>query len=105
MKKYIALHTYTVDPPEVWKLLGEVASQMAIDMATGKLPAKCIKTWNALPHGRADYFFCLWEAEKPEDILTSLAKFMDVLTADIMQVDEIDWAELTKAAMAAKVPA
>jgi hypothetical protein len=105
MKKYIALHTYTVNPPEVWKLLGEVASQMAIDMATGVLPAKCIKTWNPLPHGRADYFFCLWDAEKPEDILTSLAKFKDVLTADIMAVDEIDWAELTKAAMAAKVPA
>jgi len=105
MKKYIALHTYTVDPPEVWKLLGDVASQMAIDMATGKLPAQCIKTWNPLPHGRADYFFCLWEAEKPEDILTSLAKFKDVLTVDTLQVDEIDWAVLTEAAMAARVPA
>ena len=39
MKKYIAMHTYTVDPPKVWKLLGDVASEMAIEMATGKLPA------------------------------------------------------------------
>ena len=105
MKKFIAMHTYTVDPPEVWKLLGNVASEMAIEMATGKLPAKCIKTWNPLPHGRADHFFCLWEAEKPEDIVTSLGRLMDVITADIMQVDEIDWAVLTEAAMAARVPA
>ena len=105
MKKYIALHTYKVDPPEVWKLLGEMASQLAIDMHTGKVPAKCLKTWNPLPHGRAEYVFCLWEAEKPEDILTSLGKLMDVITADIMQVDEIDWAVLTEAAMAARVPA
>ena len=105
MNKYIAMHTYTVDPPKVWKLLGDVASQLAIDMATGKVPAKCLKTWNPLPHGRAEYAFCLWEAEKPEDILTSLGKLMDVITADIMQVDEIDWAVLTEAAMAARVPA
>ena len=82
-----------------------MASQLAIDMATGKVPAKCLKTWNPLPHGRAEYAFCLWEAEKPEDILTSLGKLMDVITADIMQVDEIDWAVLTKAAIAAKDPA
>ena len=37
--------------------------------------------------------------------MTSLAKFKDVLTVDALQVDEIDWAVLTEAAMAAKVPA
>ena len=105
MNRYIALHTYKVDPPEVWNLLAEMASQMALDMDSGKLPAKCRMTWNPLPHGRAEYVFCLWEAEKPEDILTSLGKLLDVVTADIMEVDEIDWAVMTKAALAAQVPA
>ena len=105
VRRFIALHTYKIDPPEVWKVLGGMASQLAIDMDSGKLPAKCLMTWNPLPHGRAEYAFCLWEAKKPEDILTSLGKLLDVVTADIMEVDEIDWAELTKAAIAAKVPA
>ena len=34
--------------------------------------------------------------------MTSLAKLKDVITVDIMQVDEIDWAVLTEAAMAAR---
>ena len=58
--------------------------------------AKCHKTWNALPHGRTDYVFCLWEADKPEDIETSLGEFLDYLTVDNVKVDEIDWAEYAK---------
>ena len=40
--------------------------------------------------------FCLWEADKPEDIETSLGKWLDYLTVDNVKVDEIDWAEVAK---------
>ena len=63
----------------------------------GETPAKCIKTWNPIPHGRTDYIFCLWEAEKPEDIEASLGDFLNYLTVDNLQVDEIDWEEAAKA--------
>ena len=47
-------------------------------------------------HGRTDYMFCLWEANKPEDIETSLGEFLDYLTVDNVKVDEIDWDEFVK---------
>jgi hypothetical protein len=40
--------------------------------------------------------FCLWEADKPEDIVTSLGEWLDYLTVDNVKVDEIDWAEFAK---------
>jgi hypothetical protein len=49
-----------------------------------------------LPHGRTNYVFCLWEADKPEDIVTSLGEWLDYLTVDNVKVDEIDWAEYAK---------
>jgi hypothetical protein len=107
MKKYIALHTYKTTPEQTWKLLGEVANDLALAMDEGKTPARCLKTWNPFPHGRRDLAFCLWEAEKPEDIITTLGALMNHITADLLPVDEIDWAELTLAARAeaAKVAA
>jgi len=30
MKKYIALHTYKTTPEQTWKLLGEVANDLAL---------------------------------------------------------------------------
>jgi hypothetical protein len=105
MNKYIALHTYKTTPEATWKLLGEVANDLAIAMDEGKTPARCLKTWNPFPHGRRDYAFCLWEAEKPEDIITTLGALMDHVTADLLVVDEIDWADLTVAARASAAKA
>ena len=44
--------------------------------------------------------FCLWEAEKPEDVMAVLAEsgLTDYVTVDLMQVDAIDWKELAKSA-------
>ena len=109
MKKYIAVHTYKTTPEQTWKLIGEVANDIAIAMDDGKTPARCLKTWNPLAHGRKDQFFCLWEAEKPEDIVATLALYgiTNHITVDNLFVDEIDWANLTVAARAeaAKVAA
>jgi hypothetical protein len=66
-------------------------------MAAGETPAKCIKTWNPFAYGRTDYIFCLWEADKPEDIEASLGDFLNYVTIDNIQVDEIDWEEVAKA--------
>ena len=92
MAKYIALHTLRKSPEEVTKAFGDLSPAFAKVNASGEAPAKCIKTWNAVPHGR-DYVFCLWEAEQPKDIEQALGKFLDYLTADCLRVDEIDWAE------------
>jgi hypothetical protein len=40
--------------------------------------------------------FCLWEADKPEDIETSLGEFLEYLTVDNIKVDEVDWEEFVK---------
>ena len=96
MAKYIALHTLKKSAEEVSKAIADVAPEFARTMAAGKTPARCIKTWNPLPHGRTDYVFCLWEAEKPEDIEGTLGQLLDYLTVDNIKVDEIDWQELAK---------
>jgi len=96
MAKYIALHTLKKSPEEVMKFFSEMAPKIARAMASGETPAKCIKTWNPLPHGRKDYMFCLWEAEKPEDINTSLGQFLEYLTVDNLKVDEVDWEAYAK---------
>ena len=41
--------------------------------------------------------FCLWEAEKPEDIEAGLGQANGYLTLDVFKVDEIDWAQMAKA--------
>jgi len=96
MAKYVALHTLKKSPEDVTKFFTEQAPEIARAMASGKTPAKCIKTWNPIPHGRTDYMFCLWEADKPEDIETTLGPFLDYLTVDNIKVDETDWAEYAK---------
>jgi len=97
MTKYFVMHTPKKEAAAVQEYLDRVSPGFAQANAEGKNPAKCLKTWNPMPHGRDDCLFCLWEAEKPEDITASLAQMLDYLTADIMQVDETDWMELTKA--------
>ena len=96
MAKYIAVHTLKKSPDDVNKAFAELSSKFAKANAAGENPAKCIKTWNPLPHGRTNYVFCLWEADKPEDIVASLGEFLDYLTVDNVKVDEIDWAEFAK---------
>jgi len=99
MAKYIVLHTLKKSAEEVSKALSEGAAEIARAMASGETPAKCIKTWNPIPHGRTDYLFCLWEADKPEDVETSIRALglLEYFTLDAMQVDEIDWEQMAKA--------
>jgi hypothetical protein len=101
MAVYFAVHTQTNDPKKFNAHFAAVAMPIATAMATGKTPAKCIKTWNPGGYGRVDYLFCLWEAEKPADIEATLREygFMDYLTLDAMKVDEVDWAQMAKASV------
>ena len=99
MARYMVLHTYKKSPEEFWKFFGEQGPGLARQMAAGEIPAKCIKSWNPSSYGRNDYIFCLWEADKPEQVDAALALTADYITWDIIQVDEIDWAELAKAAV------
>ena len=105
MAKYIALHTLKKSAEEVSEALNDGAPEFARAMATGEIPCKCLKTQNPLPYGRTDYFFCLWEAEKPEDIEETIRAlgFLEYVTLDTMQVDEVDWEELAKAGGQSKI--
>jgi len=98
MAKYIALHTLKKSPEEVSKVLGEGAPEFARAMAAGETPSKCLKTWSPLAHGRTDYMFCLWEADKPEDVEATINQFglLEYLTLDSMEVDETDWEQVAK---------
>ena len=100
MAKYFALHTTIGDPAAGWDFFQKGAPALAAAMAAGQTPAKCVKTWNPFAFGRGDYVFCLWEAENPEDIMSILSDsgLTDYVTADVMPVAEIDWAELALAA-------
>jgi len=96
MAKWIAVHTLKKDPDEVMQAMGDNSPEFARSMAAGETPAKCIYTWNPIPHGRKDYMFCLWEADNPEDIKTTLGGFLNYLTVDSLKVDTIDWEEFAK---------
>ena len=97
MDKYIALHSLKTSAEEFVNAFAEITPEFAKAIASGQTPAKCIKSWNPIPHGRTDYMFCLWEADKPEDIEASLGQANDYLTLDVFKVDEIDWEQMAKA--------
>ena len=61
--------------------------------SSGAIPAKCITTWNGFLHGQ-ESVFCPWEAEKPEDIKTSLDNVLNYVTPEAKQVYEVVWAAL-----------
>lgn len=100
MALHIVLHTPKKDPKDIAAFFAKNAVRFAVDMAAGKTPAVCIKTWDPGSYGRGDYMFCLWEAKKPADIETVLREYglSDYVTADIMKVNETDWAQLAKSA-------
>jgi hypothetical protein len=100
MAMYFALHTPIGDPAAGWEFFAKAAPALAAAMAAGQTPAKAITTWNPSAYGRNDYVFCLWEAEKPEDVMTVIHEsgLSNVVTTDLFQVDAIDWGELAKAA-------
>ena len=75
MAKYIALHTLKKSADEFMKAITAGSAGIAQAMAAGKTPARCLKTWNPIPHGRTDYVFCLWEADKAEDVVATLEQF------------------------------
>lgn len=101
MSHYIVLHTPIGSPEQTTAALGPATiSQFAEANATGLFPAKCLKTWNPMPHGRTEYMFCLWEGSSMEDVQSSISEsgLDEVLTSDIMQVSEIDWFQLAREA-------
>ncbi|MBN2113047.1 MAG: hypothetical protein JW785_02855 [Acidimicrobiia bacterium] len=96
MATFFALHTPIGDPAAGWEFFAKGAPALAAAMAAGQTPAKAITTWNPYAYGRGDYVFCLWEAEKPEDVMAVIrdSGLADYVTTDLMQVDGIDWATL-----------
>jgi beta-glucosidase-like glycosyl hydrolase len=98
MATFFALHTPKGDPAKGWEWFSQGAPQLAAAMAAGQIPAKCLTTWNPYAHGRGDYVFCIWEADSKEAVEKVLREngFDDYVTSDVMQVSEIDWADLAK---------
>jgi len=99
MALYFALHTPIGDPVAGLEFFAKTAPALAAAMAAGQMPATAITTWNPSAYGRLEYVFCLWEAQKPEDVMTVLREsgLANIVTTDLMQVDAIDWKELAQA--------
>jgi hypothetical protein len=100
MNKYIAVHHHKKSADETWKVFSEGGPAMALAMKQGKTLAICRKTWDPHLLGRPEVAFCLWEAEKPEDVITTLGALNNYITTDLIPVNEIDWEELAQAAKA-----
>lgn len=96
MNRYITWHTLKKDVDEFTDFFNGVALQFAKATVSGEMPAKCITTWNAVPHGE-EYVFCLWEAERAGDIETSLGEVLEYVTCDARQVDEVSWEQVANA--------
>ena len=96
MNRYITLHTLKTSADEFTNFFNDVALQFAKATVSGEMPAKCITTWNAVPYDEA-YVFCLWEAESPEDIETSLDYVLNYVTCYARRVDEVSWEQLAAA--------
>ena len=96
MSLYMVVHGIKIDAGQFSAAMeSDDVGKLAKAMAEGQTPAKCLKSWNPLPHGNTDTFICLWEADNPDDISATLgAEMLTMLTCDPMQVDEIDWAKV-----------
>jgi hypothetical protein len=94
MNKYIAIYTHKKTANDTWKVFAEIAGPMAVAMREAKTPARCFKTWDPHTHGRPEVFFSMWEAEKPEDIITTMGALNDYVNTDLVPVSEIDWEQL-----------
>ena len=101
MSLYIVVHSLKVGSEQFSAAMqSEAVPELAKAMSSGATPAKCLKSWNPLPYGKTDTFICLWEANNPSDIEATLGPDMlGMITCDPMQVDEIDWADVAKAAI------
>ena len=99
MSQYMVVHALKIDAEAFAEVMqSDDMGEFAKAMATGETPAKCVKSWNPIPHGNTDTFICLWEADNPDDITATLGEEMlAMLTCEPMQVDEIDWAEVAAA--------
>lgn len=100
MALFFALDTPVGDPAAGWEFFAKEAPALAAAMEAGQMPAKAITTWNPSAYGRFDYVFCLWEAQRPEDVMTVLREsgLANIVTTDLMEVDAVDWKELAQAA-------
>ena len=97
MSQFIVIHKYIKSLEEVAAAFtDEAMAQYAQAMASGLTSAKCVKTWDPIQYGQPEPMICLWEADSSEDIIASLNQFgmLDYISADIMQVDETDWAQV-----------
>ena len=96
MSLFIVVHALKIDSEQFSEAMaGPDILEFAKAMSSGQTPAKCVKSWDPIPYGNTDTFICLWEADNPEDISTTLGDDMlAMITCDPMEVNEIDWAEV-----------
>ena len=95
MATYLVFHRLKKTGEEVLDILNKKAPDIARTTAS-ETHCRCLKTWSPLAYGREDYLFCLWEANKQQDVETTVESLglLDYFTLDCMRVDEIDWAAL-----------
>jgi len=96
MALYMVVHALKIDSKDFSAAMEDPETvEFAKAMASGQTPAKCIKSWDPIPYGNTESFICLWQAENPSDISTTLGEDMlAMITCEPMEVNEIDWAEV-----------
>ncbi len=96
MSLYMIVHSLKINADQFSAAMeSDGPLELAKAMASGQTPAKCLKSWNPLPYGNENTFYCLWEANDPSDIEATLGPDMlAMLTCDPVQVDEIDWTQV-----------
>jgi hypothetical protein len=99
MAKFMIIHHYKGDPAEVYATISnpETLKMLTLRNISPDAPAKSIFTWSPYKYGRTDLFgFCLWEGETIEGVREALGDVLTMMDADIMEVEELDWAQLEK---------
>jgi hypothetical protein len=101
MAQFLVVHTFKKSLEEYAAFATqERMAEFAKAMAAGQFPAKCVKTWDSLNYGQADYMFCLWEGGSAGDVQATIdaSGLSEYITSDVRPVDELDWATFAQAA-------
>src|SRR5690349_5764777 len=95
MNRFFVLHTDKSNLVAGWQYLRTQEPELVAALARGDSPARCLKTWHPVGHGRGDYIFSLWEADKAADVETALrsTRLPEYVVSDVLPIEEIDWVQ------------
>ena len=89
MAQYMVVHSLKVSAEQFSQAMEDPSMpEFAKAMHAGETPAKCMKSWNPIPHGNTDTFICLWEANNEEDIAANCGYLFGICFSDFKIISE-----------------